>query len=141
MRRRALCLIGGAYGERFAGITEAVGRDVVRLNVPLGRTIEPEMLADALKRSAVDSVTVVHSETSTGALAPLEEIAAVVSEAKKAKEEGKEKTILFNWSGHGLMDLTGYDKFQSGELTDVEMSDQELAAGLAVLEGHPKPGC
>jgi aspartate aminotransferase-like enzyme len=80
VRRRALCLIGGAYGERFAGITEAVGKDVVRLNVPLGRTIEPDMLEDALKRCAVDAVTLVHSETSTGALAPLEELAAVTGE-------------------------------------------------------------
>jgi len=80
VRRRALCLIGGAYGERFAGIAESVGKAVVRLNVPLGRTIEPDMLADALRRSKVDSVTLVHSETSTGALAPLEELAAVVRE-------------------------------------------------------------
>jgi len=78
VRRRALCLIGGAYGERFAGIAESVGKAVVRLNVPLGRTIEPEMLEDALIRSTVDAVTLVHSETSTGALAPLEELAAVV---------------------------------------------------------------
>ena len=80
VRRRALCLIGGAYGERFAGIAESVGKAVVRLNVPLGRTIEPEMLEDALRRSTVDAVTLVHSETSTGALAPLEELAAVVHE-------------------------------------------------------------
>jgi len=32
-------------------------------------------------------------------------IAAVIDEAIKAREEGKEKVILFNWSGHGLMDL------------------------------------
>lgn len=80
VRRRALCLVGGAYGERFAGITEAIGKNVVRLNVPIGSTIEPEMLADALKRSKVDAVTLVHSESSTGALAPLEELAAVVGE-------------------------------------------------------------
>ena len=80
VRRRALSLVGGAYGERFAGITESVGLDVVRLNVPLGRMIEPEMLEDALKRSVVDAVTIVHSETSTGALAPLKELAAVVQQ-------------------------------------------------------------
>ncbi len=80
VKARALCLVGGAYGERFAAITESVGKDVVRLNVPWGRTIEPDMLADALKRSPVDAVTVVHSETSTGALAPLEDLAAVVGE-------------------------------------------------------------
>jgi aspartate aminotransferase-like enzyme len=79
VRHRALCLVSGAFGERFAGIAEATGRDVIRLNVPLGQTIEPDMLEDALKRSNnVDAVTAVHSETSTGALAPIAELAEVV---------------------------------------------------------------
>ncbi|UCG85200.1 MAG: alanine--glyoxylate aminotransferase family protein [Gemmatimonadota bacterium] len=78
VRHRALCLVGGAFGERFAAIVDATGRDVIRLNVPLGNTIEPDMLEDALRHSDVDAVTVVHSETSTGALAPLQELAEVV---------------------------------------------------------------
>ncbi len=80
VRRRALSLVGGAFGERFAGIVAATGRDVVRLDVPLGETVEPDMLRDALKRTEVDAVTLVHSETSTGALAPLEQLAPVVRE-------------------------------------------------------------
>jgi len=80
VRRRALSLVGGAFGERFAGIVAATGRDMIRLDVPLGKTVEPDMLRDALKRSDVDAVTLVHSETSTGALAPLEPLAAVVRE-------------------------------------------------------------
>ncbi len=80
VQHRALSLVGGAFGERFAAIVAAAGRDVVRLDVQLGRTIEPDMLRDALKRGPVDAVTVVHSETSTGAWAPLEEWAAVVAE-------------------------------------------------------------
>ncbi len=79
IRHRALCLVGGAFGDRFAAIVAATGRDVVRLSVPLGGTVEPDMLEDALKRSDVDAVTMVHSETSTGALAPLKELAEVVS--------------------------------------------------------------
>ncbi len=79
VRHRALSLVGGAYGEQFAGIVAASGREVIRLNVREGRTVEPDMLDDALKRSEVDAVTLVHSETSTGALAPLEELAEVVS--------------------------------------------------------------
>ncbi len=66
-------------------------------------------------------------------------LAAVVAEAKKAKEEGKEKTILFNWSGHGLMDLVGYDNFMSGNLQDVEYTEESLKKSLAAIEGHPKP--
>lgn len=80
VRHRALSLVGGAFGERFAGIVRATGRDLVRLDVPPGETVEPDMLRDALTRSEVDAVTLVHSETSTGALAPLEELAAVVRE-------------------------------------------------------------
>lgn len=78
VRHRALSLVGGAFGERFAGIVAATGRDAVRLEVQPGRTIEPDMLRDALRRSDVDAVTLVHSETATGALAPLDELALVV---------------------------------------------------------------
>ncbi len=66
-------------------------------------------------------------------------IAAVVAEARKAKEEGKEKTILFNWSGHGLLDLIGYDKFMKGELQDVEMSQEELDEWVKCMDGYPNP--
>ncbi len=66
-------------------------------------------------------------------------IAAAIDEAKKAKEEGKEKVILFCWSGHGLMDLSGYDKYFRGELTDYALPEGDLAKSLAELEGLPKP--
>ena len=80
VRHRCLSLVGGAFGERFAGIAAASGREVVRLDVPPGNTVEPDVLRDAIRRSDVDSVTLVHSETSTGALAPLEDLAKVVHE-------------------------------------------------------------
>ena len=65
-------------------------------------------------------------------------IAATIDEANKATEEGKEKVIVFNWSGHGLMDLTGYDNYFQGNLEDFSLPDQELQAGLAELEGLPQ---
>jgi tryptophan synthase beta chain len=65
-------------------------------------------------------------------------LAAVVEEAKKAKEEGKEKVILFNYSGHGLMDLTGYDAYLSGKLTDFELPEEELKKYTKDLESLPK---
>jgi len=77
VRNRVLSLVSGAFGERFAAIAAACGREVVRLDVPLGKTIEPDLLHDAIKRSDVDAVSLVHSETSTGALAPLEELSRV----------------------------------------------------------------
>jgi tryptophan synthase beta chain len=66
-------------------------------------------------------------------------IATVIREAKRAKEEGKEKIILFNFSGHGLMDLLGYEKYLHGELTDYEYPDAEIAENLKELEGYPLP--
>ena len=45
-------------------------------------------------------------------------IKAVIDEALAAKEEGKEKVILFNYSGHGLLDLSAYDDFLHDRLTD-----------------------
>jgi tryptophan synthase beta chain len=65
-------------------------------------------------------------------------LAAVIEEAKKAKEEGKEKVILFNYSGHGLMDLTGYDAYLSGKLTDYELPEKEMQKYLKDLEKLPK---
>jgi tryptophan synthase beta chain len=66
-------------------------------------------------------------------------IAAVVQEAQKAKEEGKEKTILFNWSGHGIVDLAAYDAFLSGKLKKYELPEEELQKALESIAGLPKP--
>ena len=66
-------------------------------------------------------------------------ICAVIEEAKKAKEEGKEKVILLNWSGHGLMDLGGYDSYFSGKLVDYPLPDEEMKKSLKAIEGFPKP--
>ena len=63
----------------------------------------------------------------------------MIEEAKKAKEEGKEKVILFNWSGHGLMDLTGYERYLSGQLEDFPLPEDILKESLDALEGLPKP--
>jgi tryptophan synthase beta chain len=66
-------------------------------------------------------------------------LALVVQEAEKAKLEGKEKVIVFNFSGHGLLDLGGYDKFLAGGLTDLALSEEDLARSLASMADFPKP--
>jgi tryptophan synthase beta chain len=53
-------------------------------------------------------------------------IACVIEEALKAKEEGKERVILMNWSGHGIIDLASYDAYLSGKLSDVVMPDEDI---------------
>ena len=66
-------------------------------------------------------------------------IAATINEALKAKEEGKEKTILFNWSGHGLVDLAAYDSYFQGKLADHELPQEQIDASLKDIENFPKP--
>jgi tryptophan synthase beta chain len=66
-------------------------------------------------------------------------LACVVEEAKKAKEEGKAKVILVNFSGHGLMDLAAYDKFLAGELEDYILPDEEILQAEKIFAKYPKP--
>ncbi len=66
-------------------------------------------------------------------------IAATIREARRAKEEGKEKTIVMNWSGHGLMDLNGYRAFLEGKLSDADLPEELLLRSIASLEGLPRP--
>ena len=66
-------------------------------------------------------------------------IAAAIEEAKKAKEEGKEKVILFNLSGHGLMDLVGYDKYFPGKLENYALPQEDIDKALERIKDFPKP--
>jgi tryptophan synthase beta chain len=66
-------------------------------------------------------------------------LAQVIKEAELAKQEGKEKVIVFNFSGHGLLDLTGYEKYLAGGLSDFALSDEEMAKSTAVMANFPKP--
>ena len=65
-------------------------------------------------------------------------VACAIEEAKKAKEEGKEKTILFNLSGHGLMDLNGYDKYFHGQLTNYALPKEDMDKSLESLKEFPE---
>jgi predicted phosphoserine aminotransferase len=80
VRRRALSIVNGAFSDRFAKIVKAAGKECVRLEVPLGAAVEPDQLRDALRKTPVDAVTMVHSETSTGVLQDVAGLAAVVRE-------------------------------------------------------------
>ena len=61
-------------------------------------------------------------------------IAATIREALKAKEEGVSKTILFNLSGNGVIDLYAYEQYLAGALKDFSPSDAEIAKTVNQLE-------
>lgn len=66
-------------------------------------------------------------------------IRVVIMEAQKAKEEGKEKVIAFNFSGHGAFDLEAYDRYLSGQLQDFALPEEEIRAALDQLPVHQEP--
>jgi len=74
VREQVLCIISGTFGARFADVAERCGKGVVRLHVHRGSVLEPEALEAMLDGPPIDAVTMVHSETSTGALAPVAEL-------------------------------------------------------------------
>ena len=61
-------------------------------------------------------------------------IAATIREALKCKETGEEKVILFNLSGHGLIDMSAYDQYLSGSLQDYEVTNEEVQRNIAELD-------
>ena len=60
-------------------------------------------------------------------------ILAAINEAKRCKETGEEKTILFGLTGTGYFDLVAYEKFHSGEMKNVVPTDEDIARSLAQL--------
>ena len=66
-------------------------------------------------------------------------IKAVFDEAARAAEEGKERVILFNLSGHGHFDMGAYEAYESGQLEDYELPQEEIDGALAQIAGLPKP--
>lgn len=58
-------------------------------------------------------------------------IAATIREALACKETGEEKVILFNLSGHGLIDMSSYDKFLAGDLQNYSLPDSVIASNIA----------
>ncbi|MDR0427367.1 MAG: TrpB-like pyridoxal phosphate-dependent enzyme [Dysgonamonadaceae bacterium] len=61
-------------------------------------------------------------------------IAVAIKEALKAKEEGKQKNILFSLSGHGLIDMASYDQYLSGNMKNYQLTDEEIAKTVDSLE-------
>ena len=61
-------------------------------------------------------------------------IAAAIREALRAKEAGQSPTILFNLSGHGIIDLYAYEQYLAGSLKDYAPDDEEIARTTSMLQ-------
>jgi tryptophan synthase beta chain len=67
-------------------------------------------------------------------------IKAAIDEAMRCKETGEAKTIAFNYSGHGLLDLGGFDKYIAGELLDYDYPAEAVKKSLSKLPKITPPG-
>lgn len=65
-------------------------------------------------------------------------IRATIDEALKAKEEGKSKVIMFNFSGHGHFDMAAYDAYFANKLTAYELPDKEIQKAIELIKDYPK---
>jgi aspartate aminotransferase-like enzyme len=99
---KVVLFVNGAFGERFYAICKAYGVDARRVDVPLGRAVDPELVREELSKEkgkdAAKAVLVTHNETSTGVLNPMKEIAEVVRESGKL-------LIVDSVSGAGAVEL------------------------------------
>ena len=120
-----------AGGLRYHGMSPTVSQLAVE------GIIEPKTVTqlDAMKAGMMFART----EGMISAPETNHALACIIDEAQKAKEEGKEKVILANWSGHGLIDLVAYDKYLAGELQNFALTEEELLASQKVFENFPKP--
>src|SRR4030043_418658 len=115
-----------AGGLRYHGMAPLVAQGVVEgLFKPIAIP-QNECFSAAMLFAGPEGI-IVAPETSHA-------VAAVIRKAKEAKEEGKEKVILFNLSGHGLLDLAGYEKYIAGELADHEMSQRDIDKAMEEIK-------
>lgn len=73
--------INGVFGMRMADLAERCGAKVIKVEAPWGEIIRPEQVKDALTKCSPKLVALVHAETSTGALTPVESISDMAHEA------------------------------------------------------------
>ena len=64
-------------------------------------------------------------------------IKVAIDEAIKCRESGEEKTILFGLTGNGMLDLSAYEEYLSGSMSDTIPTDEDLARGFASIPSLP----
>jgi tryptophan synthase beta chain len=120
-----------AGGLRYHGMAPLVSQTIVEGLAKPRAVAQIECYKAAIQWAKTEGA-IIAPETSHA-------VAVAIQEALKAKEEGKEKVILMNLSGHGLMDLLGYQKFLAGQLSDYSLPKEEIDRAEAEISKFPKP--
>lgn len=80
VHKKVLNLCQGAFSDKWYGVAQSCGKEAEKIQVEWGENIDPEAVRAKLSEGGFDTVTLVHSETSTGVLNNIAEIAKVVKE-------------------------------------------------------------
>jgi len=120
-----------AGGLRYHGMAPLVSQLV------MDGLIRPEAIPQMETFEA--GITFARSEGYLSAPETNHAVAMTIREALKAKEEGKEKVILFNWSGHGFVDMGAYEAYLAGKLSNHELPAEEIKRALKDIDALPKP--
>lgn len=77
---KVLVCVNGVFGTRMSDIVERIGGELIRIDFPWGRAVDPEEVRKKAKEVKPDILAVVHAETSTGACSPLDSLSSVAQE-------------------------------------------------------------
>ena len=78
VQKKCANFVNGAFSSKWHDVTKRCGKEADEFKTDWGNPVTPEMVDDALKTGEYDAMTVIHNETSTGVMSPLEEIAEVM---------------------------------------------------------------
>jgi aspartate aminotransferase-like enzyme len=79
-RKGVLNCMNGAFADKWHDVSQACGKTAEKLEIPWGQPVTSVLLREKLQSNAFDAVTIIHNETSTGTMSPIEELAAVMKE-------------------------------------------------------------
>jgi aspartate aminotransferase-like enzyme len=127
---KILSLVNGSFSERFADIAESCGHEVTRLSAEAGETFDLDAVERALSGKAYAAVTLAHSETSTGVISPVREIAAL------ARKHGA-LSLVDSVSGVGGADLRT-DAWGVDFVFTASQKALAIPAGLAFAVASPE---
>jgi tryptophan synthase beta chain len=120
-----------AGGLRYHGVAPLISQLVLDGLVRAEAYMQNDVFASAVQFARTEGI--IPAPESAHA------IHGTVELARRADEEGRERTILFNLSGHGHFDLGAYDAYLAGKLEDFELPEAEIARALQAIEPLPKP--
>lgn len=145
-----LSIVTGYFGDRLAQVCERYGASVTRLNGEWGRAIDPEQVRTALQHASFKVVTVVHAETSTGVLQPVQQIAALAREhgariivdavtslgAHPVDVDGWGLDVVYSCSQKGLGAPSGFAPIAFNAATRAVAKSRSFYLDLPLLEGY-----